>query len=387
MRSPVQFRVLTLLALLLATRPEKPVRAQEPAAAEAVSIGSSIIVTSAILDEDRRVLVFVPAVYDTGGMDRYPVLYLLDGETHFHHVTGIADFLSAAFHIPPMIVVGIVNTDRTRDLTPVAQSATVTLSGLTPDEPVSIRFPSSGGADAFLRFITEELAPRIERDYRTAPFRILAGHSLSGLFTLHAATTQPASFRAYIAASPSLYWDDRAVVRHASAGNLAGLDGRMLYLTVGDLEMSDMLSNARRFALALEQRAPAGLRWWYRVMPHESHPSVMHLSVYESLETIFADYRIAETELGFWDAAAVEAHFARLSQIYGWTMQVPEHVLSVMSYIKLAILQRPDDAIAILCRAVELYPESTSIRGALADARKATVRTQDATRVCPKRQP
>ena len=71
---------------------------------------------------------------------------------------------------------------------------------------------SSGGADKFLQFIETELMPEVEKRYRTQPFRVLAGHSLGGLFAVHALSTRPGLFNAYVAVSPSLWWDGQSEV-------------------------------------------------------------------------------------------------------------------------------------------------------------------------------
>src|SRR3712207_3662198 len=102
--------------------------------------------------------------------------------------------------MPEMIVVGISNTDRTRDLTP-------TRVARLPDNP-NAGFPTSGGADKFLKFIETELIPMVESKYRTQPYRALAGHSLGGLFAVHTLVTKPELFNSYIAVSPSLQWDN-----------------------------------------------------------------------------------------------------------------------------------------------------------------------------------
>lgn len=56
-----------------------------------VSIGHSDVIYSNILKEERKVLVYIPGgtegVRDTS--KHYPVLYLLDGDAHFHSVTGV----------------------------------------------------------------------------------------------------------------------------------------------------------------------------------------------------------------------------------------------------------------------------------------------------------
>ena len=80
-------------------------------------IGETITLKSDILNEDRQILISKPAGYDQSSM-KYPVMYLLDGNAHFHHTTGIIQFLWSIGNMPQMIVVAIPNIQRTRDLTP-----------------------------------------------------------------------------------------------------------------------------------------------------------------------------------------------------------------------------------------------------------------------------
>jgi tetratricopeptide (TPR) repeat protein len=94
------------------------------------------------------------------------------------------DFLVNNNRMPPMIVVGIANTDRTRPLTPTHADFK------NPDGSVNA-LPTSGGADRFLDFIQTELMSEIEKRYRTAPYRIFAGHSLGGLLAIHTLITRP----------------------------------------------------------------------------------------------------------------------------------------------------------------------------------------------------
>jgi hypothetical protein len=125
------------------------------ASPDAIVVGEKRTLRSDLLDEDRELLISRPEVYDASD-DRYPVLYLLDGEVHFQHSVGVVRFLASIDRIPEMIVVGIANpsfTSRTRDLTPAQRS----------DKPTIL--PSTGGADEFLRFLATEVIPLIDKGY------------------------------------------------------------------------------------------------------------------------------------------------------------------------------------------------------------------------------
>lgn len=364
---------MLLAAQLVAPLLAAPLAAQEPPTprdppAEPVVIGEAITVRSELLGEERRVLIHLPAGYH-GSTDRYPVLYLLDGGGHFHHVTGITRFLAPADRIPPMIVVGITNTDRDRDFKPAASVTRHTEELLPFGGTITTDAPTAGGADRFLRFLVEELGPHIEARYRAADFRLLVGHSAGGLFALNALLTRPSAFDAVLAISPSLWWDDAALVRQAAADGLPdfGPRTRFLYMAVGD-EGGESLGRLGDFAAILELADPEHLRWWYRIMPGETHASVPHRGIYDGIETIFSDYATSETLVLAGDLAQAERRFAEASRIYGYEIAPPERLLEEMGEVQLHLFQRPERAVEIFRRSVELYPESLDAHETLADA-------------------
>src|ERR1041384_2931446 len=176
-------RLLYCLAILLTI----------PSAALAQPAGTvtKLVLKSDVLGEERTVLIRTPVGYETNKLS-YPVLYMTDGDAHMDHTSSTIAFLTRNGRIPDLIVVGVTNTDRTRDLTPVKST--------------DKRFPGGGGADNFLKFFETELIPHIEKEYRVQPYRILAGHSLGGLFVIHAMMTKPGLFNSSIAVSPSRHW-------------------------------------------------------------------------------------------------------------------------------------------------------------------------------------
>lgn len=144
---------------------------------------------SAILKEERIYSVSLPNGYEAS-QKTYPVLYVLDskGGNNFNRTRTLLNNLFSHETAPQMILVGIWNKIRNRDMIPAA---------------VAHR-PGSGGSKKFLGFIKEELMPYINNNYRTQAFSILYGMSNSALFTVYALLEKPLTFTAYIASSPMI---------------------------------------------------------------------------------------------------------------------------------------------------------------------------------------
>lgn len=218
---------------------------------------------SLAVQETRRINVWLPPQYEAT-QRAFPVLYMLDGGLgeDFPHVVRTIDGLVRAGAIAPLLVVGIENTVRRRDLTSPTDVAT--------DRAIA---PVVGGAPAFRRFVVDELIPAIERRYRCTGERALVGESLAGLFVLETMFERPDRFERCIAFSPSLWWNAQALVRGATRP-LAGFDARPRALWFAAADETDIVPHAAALAAILQRSAPPGLDWTYVPMPEERHHTI-----------------------------------------------------------------------------------------------------------------
>jgi tetratricopeptide (TPR) repeat protein len=221
----------------------------------------------------------------------------------------------------------------------------------------------TGGAARFLAFLKDELRPRIEGGYRTAPYRILVGHSLGGLFAIHTLTSAADAFNAYVAISPSLWWDDRRMLRQAETFFAGRSDLQaFLYFTVGN-EPGKNVENNRSLAAVLKAKAPRGLQWEFRYMERESHFTTPHRSTYDALEALFAGW---EPPAGLDTVKALQAHYEALAKRFPIGVKIPEAVLHNFGYELME--KRPDEAIDAFKLNVQLHPDSASVYDALGEA-------------------
>jgi predicted alpha/beta superfamily hydrolase len=316
-----------------------------------------LTIKSTVLGEERVALVRIPAGYDVGDQ-RYPVLYMTDGDSQIGHTASTVEFLARNGWMPEMIVVGITNTNRTRDLTPTAVSEQKAKQGGQQ--------AGGGGGDRFLQFIETELIPTVERTYRTQPYRVFAGHSLGGLLAIHALISRPGLFNAYLAASPSLWWDDQVTVRRLEEF-LKGqktLD-RTLFLTLASEKggMRPAFDKARE--VLGRQHAP-GLVWDSMLMEDEHHGSVVLRSYYFGLKKVFDGWQPGPAVLAG-SLPTLEEHFKKLSAKYGFTVEPPEELVNLVGY-RLLGEGKKDEAIAAFKANITRHPQSANGYDSLGEA-------------------
>jgi predicted alpha/beta superfamily hydrolase len=174
---------------------------------------------SKILGNRRDVLVYLPRGYRRLSRQRYPVLYLHDGQNVFDSATSFsgvewgvdetAERLIKENLIEPLIIVAVANMgeERVHEYAPTR--------GVI-DDKAKRRKRSKGLARNYGRFLMDELKPFIDRRYRTNPgaeFTGLGGSSLGALVTLAIGILYPRAFRRLMVMSPSIWWDDFAICR------------------------------------------------------------------------------------------------------------------------------------------------------------------------------
>ncbi|MEO5903342.1 MAG: alpha/beta hydrolase-fold protein [Gemmatimonadaceae bacterium] len=233
-------------------------------------------IESIAVGEKRTINVYLPPQYRNAGK-KFPVLYMPDGglDEDFPHVIRTVDSLIALGAIRPIVVVGIPNTQRRRDLT-----------GPTRVKADSAIAPKVGGSAAFRSFIRSELIPEIDGRYCTTRERGVIGESLAGLFIMETFFDEPDLFTHYIALDPSVWWNAGEIVESAPS-HVAQFDSkqRTLYF-VSSLEPGTSIG-AAKIEAALNAAHPRGLRWTYAPRPDLTHGNIFRATKPDALVDAF----------------------------------------------------------------------------------------------------
>ena len=323
-----------------------------------------LTIKSSVLGEDRVILVRTPPGYATNKL-AYPVLYMTDGDAHIGHTGSTIEFLARNGRMSEVIVVGITNTDRTRDLTPAKATG-----------PNAAQFPTAGGADNFLKFIETEVIPQIEKSYRVQPYRILAGHSFGGLFAVHALITRPELFNSYIAVSPSLQWADDATLKRAEEFFKTRKElNATLFTSLGN-EPGDIGKDFVLFKELLAGTKIKGFDWEAEQMKDEDHGSVVLRSHYFGLRKVYDGWQMPrdpETGAVAGGLKGADAHYKWLSEKFHYSIPTPENLINQIGYqFLLAETPNPEEAIATFKVNVERYPNSANVYDSLGEAYEKT---------------
>jgi len=321
----------------------------------AQSAPKRITIKSQILGRDKSIVVALPVNYQHA-KQKYPVIYVLDGQVRSFVDLAVA---AAAYDllgdirdlaIPPHIVVAVQHEDRGLDL--------------------------GRNADAFSKYLTQEVAPFIEKEYRASPQRILVGHSLGGRYALMASCRMPGFFPAIVAVSPG--GGDSTAYRtttdclksdwRASVGKL-----RQIYINSGEREQR-IDEGAKRLAVFLRDSAPPNVKWKYQDGPGLAHTETPFVGIPQGIKFIhdrltweMPAARADSILQSKGDALAIAtAGYTELSQRVGFTVPLSAKWLDA---ITLAQLNQRDliSAARTAERLVREYPEDLIGYGRLAD--------------------
>lgn len=259
-----------------------------------------------------------------------------------------------------MIIVGIENTNRLRDLTP------------------GISNNNMDKANPFVQFLANELIPYIDQNYKTAPYRLLIGHSLRGLTAINILSNFPNLFNTYIGIDPSMWFDNEKFLNNAIS-NLPkqSLEGKRLFIGTANTLPKGMTLETLQYDKStetqhirsilkldkfLKQNSIKGFKYAQKYYENDHNNSVPMISEYDGMRFIFDHFKMDATEKYFTDTTYLIAlklitHYDIVSKEMGYNVSPPEAFINYFAYEALS-KQHYSKAKALLQINIHWYPES-----------------------------
>jgi hypothetical protein len=298
-----------------------------------IVIAKRIKINSAVLGEERTIIVSTPSGY-AKSKNSYHVMYVMGGVSE---VIGLIKYISGYIGVPEPIVVIIGDEHPARDMFP---SKPKYKRGSIPAKPWynkkednELRVPQPGEkvgeADKYLSFIETELFPFIEKNYHTVPYRICCGHSRAGLCVTYAFLTHTKMFNAYIALSPSLYWDDGLVMKTAEE-KLSSLDlkHKVFYFNIGGDEIPSTIGDAFTFAQTIRENASSELKWKLDYLPNETHGSGTAIGIINAMKFIYDGWNFDTDKIKTGGINVIDTFYKNLSERFGYEISFDAGLLN-----------------------------------------------------------
>jgi len=327
------------------------------------SIGKTYKIHSKILKEERSYILELPSSYETSKKN-YPLLVLLDGEVNYHSHSGILNHMTQGRQIPEMIIVAITNVDRNRDYTP-----TKYLTNLNGSSAVE-NHKTSGGSVQFLKFIEQELLPKIESTYRTSSFKTLVGISHGGLLVGSAFLSKETSFNGFISMDPSFWWDNQYVVKQLERTDLNQIKDKRIYVSTADkFENFDRIPHVfttninshENFNTTLKNKGFSPSKVALEYFKEESHWTVALLSLYNGMQFIYKDLKMKNSS-----NSSVEEIVSYYKTNYNGGFLPPERDVNNIGYQHLR--NDAKKAVSYFMLNVKNYPTSSNAFDSLGEA-------------------
>ena len=237
-------------------------------------------ISSQKLNEDRQIFIGLPPSYDKNPGQKYPILLLLDGDFLFDPFQGALSYAYYWDDIPEVIIVGISqnkNNERETDC--------------MVDETTGL--PSEKG-ESFYEFIGMELIPYIQKKYRTAPFKIIAGLDTTAAFSNFYLYKDNPVFDAYISMSPEL----ATGMEEQIPDRLAAIEKPIFYYhSSADGDIKKMRKRIQTMDELAKKITKPTLNYKFDDFKGASHDSLVLNSIPSALYHIFSVYQpISTTE-------------------------------------------------------------------------------------------
>lgn len=255
-------------------------------------VGTNYSFNSELLEETRQIQIYLPVSYSETN-DKYPVLYVLDGQLFFNSAVSLSQKFKQSKLTPEFIIVGI-NTSYPQ------------------------RFSHfSNGKKRFAEFMSAELLPFVESNFRTNSEKLFFGWEFAGSLGFNIMLNATIAFDAYILASPFPIWDEVDNLEHVSSINsicIFSVSPDEYQVNHGTEKLDSWLSS----------KSIAGLNWSYLELSNEEHHSTGYSTLYHGLRSYFKYYPEFQEDSfkKFIKAGGLEyarAYSAERARIYGFS--------------------------------------------------------------------
>ena len=226
------------------------------------------------LKEDREFRISLPESYATNKTKKYPILLLLDGDYLFDPFHGALTYGGYWDDIPEVIIVGISQNQKDERFTDC---------GVDPESGL----PDSKG-ELFYEFIGQELMPFLEKSYRIAPFKIIAGHDVTaGYLNFFLYKDQPI-FNAYISLSPQF----PVAMEETIPERFSALNQQLFYYqATAEGDIKSIKEKTIKLDAAVAELKKPNLNYHFDNFPNASHYSLVLYAIPNALYHIFGIYQ------------------------------------------------------------------------------------------------
>ncbi|PHR10833.1 MAG: hypothetical protein COA40_13365 [Aequorivita sp.] len=279
-----------------------------------ISIGNRDKVYSEILQQDREFSVYFPPSYNTAINQKYPVLYILDGDYNFQYLAGFLELQGGISEVIPEMILVAISGKGTAEY---RKNCKPTIEGVE----------DSGNAGEMVSFIEKELIPYVNKNYKTADYKILGGHSVGGIFVINTAINHPDLFNDYIAISPALWWGENAMedVMEKTWGKTKSTTASV-YISLANEQGMGVNEFLKKVPKSIVEK-----NIQFKEFPNEIHNSVGLPTYKWALGDIFKNWYVKEEY--FSSADALKNHYSEVQKQYGSIFNIPYTIVGNTHYM------------------------------------------------------
>jgi uncharacterized protein len=262
-------------------------------------------ITSKIMGKDYQLYISFPKGYSTKDTTKYPVLFVLDGQSSFPVFKSVRESMDIDKELDSLIIVGIgsgldfvsSSINRTYDYTPSLDTTFDRQFERDGAKQYNLDYNSvkgkikSGGAEKFLQCITTEIIPYIDTHYKTTNDRGITGFSFGGLFTAWCFINTKGIFNKFGINSPSLWWNSEDILKQAEVmftkNKTWEIPPTKVFISVGQKEESKMISGMEKFSKLLEAKRYKNISVTTHQFQGETHGSAISPSLKRTISILY----------------------------------------------------------------------------------------------------